>query len=145
MSVSILKTKDKSLGDVFQSLYHPAYCVESYKLVNPIAAEVDLENPCGQPVKASGGNRVFVQDTDEANATGLLMWDKPISFTASQTTDFPYPILVRGPAVINQDSLPTTDINGDAFTIATLVTAYAALSPKIIVQREPTKTSTQSD
>lgn len=144
MAVSISKTKGRVLGDLLRAFWHAGYCIGSYKLVNPIASAITLTNPLGQPLKVSGANYVFVQDGDEANVTALLLHDRPILLTSSGTTDELYPVLLRGPALIDKDALPATDVNGDALTIATLVTALAALSPKIISLVEPTKVSTQT-
>ncbi len=142
MTVSLSQTKGRTIADVVRWMVHQGFCIVSSKLVNPIASEIEL-NPVGQPVKVSGANHVFVQDGDEANATGLVMYDKKIIIRANATTDELYPILKRGPALIDEDALPSNDINGDAFTVSTLVTAYAALN--IRVQQEPAKTSTQTN
>lgn len=137
MAKSKTFTKGRSLGDVFKWLVHPGFCLVSAKLVNPLATALDLTDPVGQPLKASGANYVFVQDLDEANAIGLLYHDKPIALAGSATSEELYAILLRGPALIDKDALPLLDVNGTAFTVATLVTAYAARD--IQAQSEPTK------
>lgn len=145
MSVSLSKTKGRPLGDLLKAFWHAGYCLASTKLVNPIASAITLTNPLGQPLKVSGSNYVFVQDGDESNTTAILLHDKPIVLSSAGTTDELYPILVRGPALIDKDALPATDVNGDALTASTIVTALAGLSPKIIGLSEPSKTSTQTD
>lgn len=152
MARSTTKTRGAgvALGDVIRNIWHPAYNYVSGKLVNPSATALAGVYVTGQPVKASGANYVLVLATDEANAIGLVAHDKPINLGASATSDDLYLILRRGPALIDYDALPlkdTADGGGDAgtaFTIATLVTAYAALSPPIIAQRELTPTKTQT-
>jgi len=152
MTRSVTKTRAAGtyLGDVIRDYYHSGYNFVSSTLKNPSATAIANQNPIGQPVKVSSSTRVFVKATDEANATGIVAWDKPISLAGSATSDDLYPVLVRGPALIDQDALPLKDMDagggdaGTAFTIATLVTAYAALSPPIIAQRELTPTKTQS-
>lgn len=138
------------LGDLLRNEWHPGYCCVSAKLVNPLAGALTNFNPIGQPVKASGANFVFVQDGDEANAIGLVLHDKPISVPGSGTdggvSAEKYMILRRGPALIAEDAIAAgatvagDDVNGDALTIATIVTALAALSPPIIAQVDLTPT-----
>jgi len=144
MAISSSLTKGKVLGDIFKWLLHPGFNLVSAKLVNPVAVVQALTSPAGLPVKASGANYVIVQATDEANAIGLLYHDKPIALAASGTSDLLYPFLIRGPALIDKDALPTHDVAATpvAYTNATLVTAYAARN--IIAMSEPTKTSTQT-
>lgn len=152
MTVSTTKTKGpaQSMGDILRTEFHPQYCRVSGKLVNPSSTAITDQIPLGQPVKASGSDYVFVKATDEASAIGIVLHDKPITLAGSATSDLPYPILIRGPATIDQDALPAKDMDagggsaGTSFTIATLITAYAGLSPKIVAVRELTPTKTQS-
>ncbi len=141
------------LGDIVRAEWHRGYNAVSGKLVNPNgAASGDLTgfNPVGQPVKASGANYVFVLATDEASAIGFVAFDKNINLAHGATSDDKYLIMIRGPLLIDKDALPANDValgggaNGTAFTIATLLTAYAALSPPIIKQVEVTPTKTQT-
>ena len=144
MAISTKLTRGRVLGEIFKWIMHPGYNLVSAKLVNPVAAAMTITSPAGLPVKASGANYVVVLATDEANALGLLYWDKPITIGASATSDLLYPFLIRGPALIDKDALPANDIavSPAAYTIATLVTAYAARN--IISMSEPTKTSSQT-
>ena len=149
-STTLTRAAGTYLGDIIRAEWHRGYNYVSSTLKNPSATAIVNQNPVGQPVKVSSSTRVFVKATDEANATGIVAHDKPISLAGSATSDDLYLILVRGPALIDQDALPLKDMDagggaaGTAFTIATLVTAYAALSPPIIVQRELSPTKTQS-
>lgn len=144
MTISTSVTKGKTLGDVFKWLMHPGFNLVSAKLVNPVAAAMTITSPVGLPVKASGSNYVIVLATDEANAIGLLYHDKPITIGSSATSDLLYPFLIRGPALIDKDALPTADVavSPGTYTNATLVTALAARN--IIAMSEPTKVSTQT-
>jgi hypothetical protein len=150
MARSTTKTSGKVLGDLIRAAYHQGYCYVSGKLVNPSATALAGVSVLGQPVKASGANYVLVLATDEANAIGIVAHDKPINLALSGTSDDLYLILRRGPALIDYDALPLKDTAagggdaGTAFTIATLVTALAALSPPIIALRELTPTKTQT-
>lgn len=145
MPISSSLQSRRRLGDVFRWLAHQGFCLVSAKLVNPVAAAITINDPCGLPVKASGSNYVIVQAADEANAIGLLYFDGgPISLASSGTSDLTYPFLIRGPALIDRDALPTQDVavSPGTYTIATLVTSFTARN--IISQVEPTKTSTQT-
>ena len=136
-----------SSSDVPSDVVHQmdaSICLEGYKLVNPSAAALDDVEILGQPVKASGANMVFVLDTDEANAIGVVVSKKKIDLAIAGVTDDKYAVLVRGPASLNQGGLPANDVEGDAFTIATLVTAYKALGD-IAVKIAPSKEVTQTD
>ncbi len=138
------------LGDLIRAEWHRGYSYVSSTLKNPSATAITNINPLGQPVKVSSSTRVFVKATDEAAATGIVAYDKPITIAGSATTVEEYLVLVRGPVLIDYDALPLKDMDagggeaGTAFTIATLITAYAALSPPIIALRELTPTKTQS-
>lgn len=137
------QTSTAVLSDILKH-YDPDVCVEQFNLVNPIAGAISDFQVLGQPVKASGNNMVFVEDGDEANATGIVITKEKRDFTSSETTTDKYAILMRGPCVIVDDHLPANDINGDAFTIATLVTAYkTALAPIRVAETSP-KTDTQT-
>lgn len=139
-------SKGRTMGDVVRYVLHPGYCIVSAYVVNPNAAAYAAQNLVGQPVKASGANYVFVESTDEAAVIGLFMHDKPVALGVSETTTIKYPILVRGPALVDQDSLPVNDVAGVAFdTVAQLVTALAALDPPIIAVRQPVTESEQTD
>jgi hypothetical protein len=134
-------TKGRTLGDVLRNLWHNGYCLASKKLVNPLGAAIEL-NPLGQPVKASGENMVFVQDGDEANAIGIVVHDGLVSLEASPAVSTrPYPVLVRGPALVDRDSLPTEDVNGDDFDVDALVEAYEAFNPPLVPVDQPTTVS----
>ena len=144
MAISTSLTQGRKLGDVFKWLMHPGFNLVSAKLVNPIASVITITSPAGLPVKASGANYVIVLATDEANALGLLYWQNPITLGASAVSDLLYPFLIRGPALIDKDALPTQDVAASpgTYTNATLVTALAARN--IIAMSEPTKTSQQT-
>ena len=137
-------TKGRTLGDVVRNLWHPAYCMGEFFLVNPNAVAYAAQSLVGQPVSISGDEATLLEPGGEANAEGILMHPGLLELGISETTDKKYPVLLRGPALIDQDSLPLEDLAGVAFTVATLVTAYAALDPPIIVQRQPTTLSEQT-
>ena len=152
MTRGITKTRAAGtyLGDLLRTEFSRNYNMVSGKLVNPSATAITNQILLGQPVKASGSNYVLVKATDEASAIGIVAYDKPVTLAGSATSDDLFMILRRGPAVIDKDILPLKDADagggdaGTAFTIATLVTAYAALSPPIIATTDLTPTKEQT-
>jgi len=152
MTRGITKTRAAGsyLGDLIRSEFSRNYNMVSGKIVNPSATAITAQNLLGQPVKASGANYVMVKATDEASAIGIIAHDKPVTLAGSAVSDDLYMIIRRGPLVIDKDVLPLKDADagggdaGTAFTVATLVTAYAALSPPIIATTDLTPTKEQS-
>jgi hypothetical protein len=138
-------TKGRTQADVFRHVHHQSYCLASGKLVNPDATARAAQNLCGQPVKASGANYVLVKAGDEANAIGLVFSETGlVALGVSEVTTKKYAILLRGPAVIDRDSLPALDVAGGSLTVATIVTALAARNPAIIPVDQPDTTSEQT-
>jgi hypothetical protein len=155
MTVGSTKTRAAKtyLGDLIRAEFHRAYNYVEAPLVNPnstSAGDLNGFNPLGQPVKASGNNYVFVLATDEASTIGLVADQRLLNLLHSATSGERYLILRRGPAVIDYDAIPANDVAagggsaGTAFTVATIVTALAALSPPIIAVRELTPTKEQT-
>lgn len=143
-SITMTRAAGTMLGDLLKELFSEIYQVGSYKLVNPDATARDAQIILGQPVKASSSNMVFVKATDEASTVGLVLWNQPVALGVSEITQDLYPVLRRGPAVINSDCLPAADVAGTAFTVATIVTALAALSPPIVAITDHVETSEQT-
>lgn len=89
----------------------------------------------GTPLKKVGSQWTIVLSGDEANTTALFIGDdaQKISeaLAANTVSTYTYPILVRGPAIINRAALPALDPNGASYTAATITTALLALSPPI--------------
>lgn len=145
VGTSASRASGTRLGDILREFWSYAYQVGGYKLVNPDATARAAQIILGQPVKASSTNMVFVKSTDEGNAIGLVLHNQPVALAISETTTLKYPVLLRGPALIDKDALPTADVAGTAFdTVAELVAAYAALDPPILTLTEPTQTSEQT-
>lgn len=120
-------TNNAVQGDVVKYLLDPAYNVESYAFRNVSGATITDVELLGTVVKVSSGVVVPVLATDEANAQGVIISDEKIESLANNTTTTKkYAVLMRGPAIISQDELPTDDLAGDALTMATLVTALVA-------------------
>lgn len=137
-------TRGRSLGDIIKWLSHQGYNCISGVFRNASGGTLTNVQILGQPVKASSTKFVPVLATDESSAIGIVMTDQKV--TLANNTDLGNKVLIlrRGPALINSDALPAADVAGTSFTVATLVTAYAALSPPIIAQTEPDTVETQS-
>jgi hypothetical protein len=147
MARSITKTRSAGtyLGDLIRAEFHRSYNFVSAKVKNTGSSNLLGAVLTGQPMKVVSTVHNFVLTTDEANTTALFAHDKPMpSIAAAATSDDLFLILKRGPAVIDQDALPTADVNGATLVPATIATALAALSPPIIAVSEPAQTKTQS-
>lgn len=133
------------LGDLIRAEWQRGYNYVSAVVKNTGSSNVLGMNLLGQPLKVVSTVHNFVLTTDEANTTALFAHDKPMpSLAAAATSDDLFLILKRGPAIIDQDALPVTDVNGATLVPATIATALAALSPPIIAVREHATTKTQS-
>lgn len=134
-----------ALGDLIRAEWHRGYNYVEAVIKNSGSSNLLDARLLGQPMKKISTVWNFVLTTDEANTTGIFAHDKPMpSVAATATTVDRYLILVRGPALINQDALPVLDVNAATLVPATIATALAALSPPIIAQRELSPTRTQT-
>lgn len=142
-------TKKKVIGDILKAEWDKGYCRVSTVLKNDHASAVTKEvtDPVGYPIKMDGTDYVLCQATEEADCIGIIVEGPTIEeldAAKAEATDNKYALLVRGPARIAKDALPTTDSEGASYTTATLVTALEALNVPVIVQVVPTKSSTQA-
>jgi hypothetical protein len=100
----------------------------------------------GMPLKLVSTQWTIVLATDEANTGALFLGDDsasiPEALAQNAITQQAYPILVRGPALINKSVIVAKDPAGTAYTVATIVTALAALSPPIQTLVEPPAATT---
>lgn len=100
----------------------------------------------GQPLNLNGTQWETVDVGGESGVDGFFVDHRiPEALANDAVTALEYQILVRGPALVNLDAVPVdTDGTTGAFTLATLKTRMEALSPPIIVLREPTTTQEQT-
>lgn len=139
------QTQPRRLGDLLIWEPHSGYCRKSVTIKNAGGSAVDILDPVGYPLKLSGSIYELAYAGDEASVVALLLYQNEISLAAGATTLFNVGIIVRGPVILNySQGLPTVDAAGSAFTISTIVTALAALSPPMIAYAEPTIQATQS-
>lgn len=142
MAGSATLTQGRKIGDVVRAIFHPGFCYESGVFENHEAAAIDVADPCGLVVKKVAGKWQSVEPGDEANAGGLLLTQSPLQVAAATTTVDKYTVLVRGPALVDKDKIRTTDSDGGALNITTVMTALNALQIREVT--EPTQTTTQT-
>lgn len=98
----------------------------------------------GYPLNLNGTTWETLDDAAESSADGFFVDDRITPALANNaSTPLSYQILVRGPALVNLDAVPSS-IEGNAYDLAALETRMAALNPPIIVMREPTSTTEQT-
>ena len=86
---------------------------------------------------------MLVQAGSESYANAVLLhYGSFVNNTWATATSLKTKALVRGPAIIDQAWLPTTDALGSAFNMTTLATAMLGLNPPIITATELTPTVT---
>lgn len=141
-----VKTITKRLSDGVAYEGEVQYTRESYTIRNPTATEATLADPLLYPLNLNAGKMELAIATGEAGIDGLLLRTEAMESIAA-TSDYPkkQAVLVRGPAIIRRSMLPATDVDGAAFTIATLITRLAALTPPIIVHDEPPQMTVQTE
>lgn len=136
--------KSKPLGDVFKSVFHPAYNYEGANILNDTGADLEKVDVCAQPVKKSGADWVFVLAGDEANVEGLLHSQELLTLADNEVTTKPRAAMTRGPAIVNKDGFPDNDVAGDALDKDALALALAALDVPIVSVVDPSQTTTQT-
>lgn len=139
------QTQPRRLGDLLIWEPHSGYCRKSVTIKNASGSAVDILDPVGYPLKLVSSVYELAFAGDEASVVALLLYQNEINLAAGATTLFNVGIIVRGPVILNySQGLPTVDAAGAAFTISTIVTALAALSPPMIAYAEPTIQATQT-
>lgn len=100
----------------------------------------------GQPLNLNGTQWETLNVGSEAGADGFFVDDRVVpAIGIGATTDLEYDILARGPALVNLDVVPDDpDGTTGAYDLSALETRLGALSPPIIVMREPTSTTVQT-
>lgn len=132
--VAPVKTQGNRMGDLIKFLDEAIYCIESYFLVNP--AGEDFTFPVGTPCSVSGSNATPLAAAAQASVTALLL--EATFIPSGETTPLKYSFVVRGPAVVDKDRLPTADYDAASYNHTTIATALAALDPPILSRTEPT-------
>lgn len=134
-----MTTLSKSVrgGDVLLSYESEEYCIRSCYVKAPanVAASVDLEDMAGYPV--------IIPDieADEpltatlclaatlGSANGIILHGPIIAtLVANTSTVAQYSVLVKGPAVVAEDKLPTADVDDGALNMTTFKTQLTAMT-----------------
>jgi len=138
--------KRKNVGDLVIQDDLPYSRESKITLTNASVAVTVLTDPIGQPIIVATG--VFVKSGGEAGATGICIGGKMIAAAvaadaAITNREEPFLTIDRPEGVVlNEDQLPTLDVQGNTLVPATLRTAYEALG--FVFRNEPSETSIQS-
>jgi hypothetical protein len=145
--MTTLTSSIRELGNLVIYELHGNYCRESAVLDAPAGTTADAYRVFGLPVGAftrvsdNGGSVPIIIAGGEANAKGVCIEPKEkITLADGAATTVRYPVLMRGPAVINKNQLPATDPNGDAYNLDALAAALTAAG--IVVRAEPSTVTT---
>lgn len=137
-----VKTKGPIVGDLVKWEVDPLYCREEVTITTPSETAIDVEEALGLPVKSDGsGGYVPVAASDIANAAGLILETGPLVIEADGEAPKKR-ILLRAPAILNENFLPVTDYAGDAISAANFKAALAGKQFAFI--SEPSQTSVQT-
>ena len=141
-----LETNTQVGADVLKREWDEMYSRVSTTLTNNTLATQTVADMVGMPVKLNGAVWELALNADVATIDGVVIDGPPINALANAaTTTEKYVVLMRGPAVINEDALQANDPAGTPWTTATLKTSLEGLSPPIKLINEPTKISTQTE
>ena len=133
-------------GDLILHMSNPLYCLTEAIIRNATGASVMIEDVVGFPLKLgdNGADYKLAKAGDEANVIALLVAgpNGRASETLANNTNSPtkWTVLKNAPCIINQNKIRTTDFAGDAFTIATIVTALKALKWEVREECEKEET-----
>lgn len=138
-----VQTEGKKRGDLVRWMVDEnrgIYCTVDATIKNTLGSIATLSAPLGMPLKYVTDHFELLASGEESLCAGLLLEENPIAALAdAATTAQKYCILVRGPAVIDKDQLPTAD--GAAtpvnYTMADLLAALVAMG--IIYHLEPSR------
>lgn len=123
------------------------YCVERATIKNTLGQSETISDVIGLPLKFVTDHYEIADDADVGTVDAILvgLTDgalQEVTLANNATSADEYFILVRGPAIINQDKIHASDPEGDAYTMATLVATLKTLG--ILCVSEPTKTQEQT-
>lgn len=134
------KTKGITLGDLLIHEESALFCRTLGTIKNGEATAVTLV--VGMPVIADSTNFELALAAEHASINGILL-EGGDTIAATTTSSKKYPVLVRGPAVLNSAKLPTADQADSAWSLANIKTRLLTLN--IITKDEPTKSSYQTN
>lgn len=142
-------SEKKTFGDVVRYSMRDDYTIDQVTVHNRTGSTVSTADVMGYPLRPDSGvtgDYMLAVATGESYVTGLLIDHRSFAVsTLANAATFISKALVRGPAIVDKVNIPTLDVAGVAFTLATIVTALAAVSPPILCKGEPTVTVTQTN
>lgn len=138
--MAVLTTDGRQLGDLLMAEGDAVVTRASRLLTNDTEEEVTL--PVGYPLDVDSETTcVLLVAAGIANCNALLL--DAVTLAVDQVAKVP--LLVRGPAGINEDKLPTVDYLGAAINKANFKAAIVANIPVISLLKEsPTQASAEA-
>lgn len=140
-----LQTDRLRISDLVKWEVNSLFCRDSVKVKNTNAAALPAGGlTLGTPLVNNAGVWETAQTTQENTIDGIFLGNDSDriseALAAGATTAGYYQILIRGPALINKAILPSTDGDGGALVLATMLTTLAALN--ILPLTEPAAAAT---
>lgn len=143
-----IKVSEWLIHEYLDSYTRDSAQIQNDETTGGTAGAITVANILGQPVKLNSGVWEFASGANvttggAGNVDGFVASDGSITALAINTsTSLPYPILRRGPAIINELNIPATDVYGDAIVAADYVTECLRLN--IQTKDAATTTTTQT-
>lgn len=137
--MAVLTDELRTLGDLLLYEADRCYCRDAVPIKNMSGGSIAAGAlRIGHPLKNNAGTWETLDDAAEADVGGLLLENMGEVVADNATSVRKYSVLVRGPAIVNIDAIPTPVADAEtAFDKDALITALAALDPPILVHREP--------
>ena len=140
-------SEKRTQGDLIRYDLKQDYTWAPVTIYNRTGSTITATDIMGYPLRPDSsiaGAYMFVMAGGESYTNALCLShatfvNAPLANNTSHITK----ALVRGPAIIDKAFIPTTDLAGAAFTLATIVTAVQAFNPPILCNAEPAITVTQ--
>jgi hypothetical protein len=138
----------KNYDDIVRWEMYEGYTRKAVVVHNRTGSPITLADVMGQPLRTDSivaTDVMFCQAGAESYCVGLLSHRG--SFAISNLANlgvFNSKMLARGPAIVDQSMIPTTDVLGASLTVATIVTALQGLTPPVVCNLEHPVTVTQT-
>lgn len=137
--------KGRVAGDVFKHIDNPIYVFASARMANP-DEEAEKTFPVGTPgvftPDSGSAQGAFVPVLNAAIGTTNALLAEEVVLDADAETEQPVKVLIRGPATVDWNQMPTADYAGTNFTASTLKTRLAAMTPPVHLIYEPPEQET---
>lgn len=139
----------KYLDDILAWVASQEYSIVAAPIKNATGSSKTISDVIGTVLKDNAGTWELLLNADIADVEGVVVGltnddGQEITLASGATSSQKYLIAVRGPMILNKDGINSKDVAGTTITMATLVTALAALNPPILVKDGPSKTEEMS-